>query len=1038
MTTEVAAGTMATAPVPATIPAASRVATWAAIVWAAGVVVCLLPLILGRLSLRRIRRGAQPAGAAWATLIEQASRQVGLARPVTVQVTKRRTMPLVWGLARPHLLLPAEAETWPAERRRVVLLHELAHVRRYDCAAKVVARAACALHWFNPMAWLALRWMEIEAEAACDDLVLAAGEKPSDYAGHLLETVASLPCPRMTAPSSISLARPSRLEGRLLRILDDRRSRRQLTRRGLVAAAFLIVAIVLPLSMLRATAADKAKADKPAAAATDSAASGAKPAATQTDEKAAAVAAQVKELVAGLGAKDVKQRDEAEKKLIELASAADIDELLVKALDNPDPEIRARMAKVMEAPEWGEADQGLRMALRPQKREWKVGEMPTVSFVIKNTGDQKCTFSFDFLEFQVDDVWYATHDRSKGYDGLFRRFELPPRSEVALPAALLASALTSEGGRLVLKPGRHIVRSAASCQSFLGESITARPVSRAVVIEVLDAGGKRVEPVPPAGKAADKPAGAALAAQVNELVAQLAAKDAAKRDEAEKKLIELASAADIDELLVKALDNPDAEIRARVAKVLEAPQWGEAAKGLRVAAILTKRQWLPGERLALAGEIRNDSQEGMRISDAEWDFQVDGQQVRAEAAWVDVPLDLEPGRVLRSRTLQVTYVGHTPENLPLPVKPGWHVLRVGVTKGPAAPGQPGDGVRGSARGRQSGGARRRRRQSPRAARNKCRRKGRSPGRCDCRGRAGPGRGALVCKPGQVLKGPVTPQLAAGELKPDLFGDLPKPPANGPARWIVFLKLQAPEVRDPVLVPAAKEGWYRPDTPELEQKIIRSIPLPTEWSEPFDDEVLGHRLQKEFQRVKELHNLAEPDPIPNYDGLQLGLRPRAGQVAMGDALVVEVCLRNAGKQERTTEQFRYTPMTGYTFWFTVRDDGGRQWLLMPSMDWRTAKAVNRTVGPGETYVYPFYLNEWLAVPSGPDTGKPIFTRTGRYTITCHWGLTPDIVIDSPPVTVTVVAPAPSTKPAPEPPAARLAAQVKDLSGATWREGRGQSR
>jgi beta-lactamase regulating signal transducer with metallopeptidase domain/HEAT repeat protein len=261
-TTDVAAGTAA--PVSAPVPVAKRIATWAAMIWAAGCVVCLLPLLLGRLSLWRIRRGAQPAGAAWGTMIEQAARQVSLKRHATVLVTARRTMPLVWGLVRPHLLLPAEAATWPAQRQRVVLLHELAHVRRNDCAAKLVARVACALYWFNPMAWMALRWMETEAEAACDDLVLAAGEKASDYAGHLLETVASLPCPRMSSPSSIALARPSRLEGRLLRILDAGRSRRRLTRLGAAVGVLVLVGLVVPVAALRARPAD-VPAKEPAA-----------------------------------------------------------------------------------------------------------------------------------------------------------------------------------------------------------------------------------------------------------------------------------------------------------------------------------------------------------------------------------------------------------------------------------------------------------------------------------------------------------------------------------------------------------------------------------------------------------------------------------------------------------------------------------------------------------------------------------------------------------------------------------------------------
>jgi beta-lactamase regulating signal transducer with metallopeptidase domain len=63
------------------------------------------------------------------------------------------------------------------DRRWVVLLHELSHAKRLDCAARLVGQLACAVYWFNPLAWLALTWLQAESERACDDLVLRAGTK---------------------------------------------------------------------------------------------------------------------------------------------------------------------------------------------------------------------------------------------------------------------------------------------------------------------------------------------------------------------------------------------------------------------------------------------------------------------------------------------------------------------------------------------------------------------------------------------------------------------------------------------------------------------------------------------------------------------------------------------------------------------------------------------------------------------------------------------------------------------------------------------
>ena len=64
---------------------------------------------------------------------------------------------MTFGWLRPQIFLPADALEWDEERRRLVILHEVAHVRRLDCAAHVVARVALCVYWWNPLAWIAWR-----------------------------------------------------------------------------------------------------------------------------------------------------------------------------------------------------------------------------------------------------------------------------------------------------------------------------------------------------------------------------------------------------------------------------------------------------------------------------------------------------------------------------------------------------------------------------------------------------------------------------------------------------------------------------------------------------------------------------------------------------------------------------------------------------------------------------------------------------------------------------------------------------------------
>jgi len=236
---------------------------WLVLTWAGGLLVCLAPLVFGRISLWRLARASRRLDGSWDELARKAAWALSLRGGVTLLMSHRETMPMVWGVWRPKLLLPAEARNWSADRRWVVLLHELAHAKRRDCLAKLVAHLACAVYWFNPLCWMAFKRMQREAETACDDLVLAAGHKPSDYAQHLLEIASGLKSGMLAAYSSIAMARPSEIEGRLLGILDSKRNCRRITAWGLLIAAVLTAAIALPLSIMQAsTNDDKPTADK--------------------------------------------------------------------------------------------------------------------------------------------------------------------------------------------------------------------------------------------------------------------------------------------------------------------------------------------------------------------------------------------------------------------------------------------------------------------------------------------------------------------------------------------------------------------------------------------------------------------------------------------------------------------------------------------------------------------------------------------------------------------------------------------------------
>jgi len=220
------------------------------LLYAAGAALGLLQILVALANLRRLRRKSRPfpdAGAA-----RELAAALGIEHPVEILEAARGSMPMTCGILRPAVLMPAGAAEWGPERVRVVLLHELAHVRRGDVATHLLGRIALSLNWWNPLAWFAWREFVKERERATDDLVLAAGERPSEYAQHLLEIARGFEPTRATAWAALAMARRSQLEGRLVAILDSRVNRRPAGRRAAMAAAAAAVALAAPFAAIQA------------------------------------------------------------------------------------------------------------------------------------------------------------------------------------------------------------------------------------------------------------------------------------------------------------------------------------------------------------------------------------------------------------------------------------------------------------------------------------------------------------------------------------------------------------------------------------------------------------------------------------------------------------------------------------------------------------------------------------------------------------------------------------------------------------------
>ena len=216
----------------------------------------LARILFGMAWMWRLARRAEPlSGPAWILPLGRVTERLDLRTAVRVVRSDAAPMPVTCGVLRPAVVLPEDAEDWTEERREAVLLHELAHIRRGDLATHLIAWVACSLYWFHPLVWLAARRLRHESERACDDLVLGAGTRASEYATHLLDIVRS--AGRGTAPAAaVPMAQKSSFEGRLLAILEPGVARQALTARKKVAVAAGLALVVIPLAAMSPASSD--------------------------------------------------------------------------------------------------------------------------------------------------------------------------------------------------------------------------------------------------------------------------------------------------------------------------------------------------------------------------------------------------------------------------------------------------------------------------------------------------------------------------------------------------------------------------------------------------------------------------------------------------------------------------------------------------------------------------------------------------------------------------------------------------------------
>jgi hypothetical protein len=188
-------------------------------------------------------------------MLKSVSADIGISRRVNIARSPRCTIPFMYNFFKPTIVVPVDSERWPVSKKRAVLLHELAHIKRKDNLTQFIARMICALFWYVPFLWIAYSSLYIEQEETCDAFVIHGGTRPTEYARCMVHFARYRRECALPTGIFISKGRVKMLEKRILHVLYPRGGntiirggKKMVTRILMISMVILLSVAVFPTS----------------------------------------------------------------------------------------------------------------------------------------------------------------------------------------------------------------------------------------------------------------------------------------------------------------------------------------------------------------------------------------------------------------------------------------------------------------------------------------------------------------------------------------------------------------------------------------------------------------------------------------------------------------------------------------------------------------------------------------------------------------------------------------------------------------------
>lgn len=165
---------------------------------------------------------------------------------VTIVRSRGAAGPLAFGILRRYIAFPTDfADRYDPAERRLALAHELGHHQRCDLLANWIALVVLAIHWFDPLAWIAFRAFRADQELANDARVIAAHDPADRHAyGRAIVKAAH----GGTVAAACHLHTITDLKGRLRMLATSHFSRSRLASGGAAVTALVVAGLGLTAS----------------------------------------------------------------------------------------------------------------------------------------------------------------------------------------------------------------------------------------------------------------------------------------------------------------------------------------------------------------------------------------------------------------------------------------------------------------------------------------------------------------------------------------------------------------------------------------------------------------------------------------------------------------------------------------------------------------------------------------------------------------------------------------------------------------------